>query len=108
MGPPPPICEPASVEEMLHVMIEDRKCREEEITDEHLHQWEESERRMAEMREHVQILQRLLTEQATITPTRTPGEGDSARLTRLSDSDDIKAYFNHFRKDDAGFRGGQG
>ena len=97
-GTPLPSREPVSVEEMLRVMIEDRKRREEEIADERLRQREENERRMAEMREQVQMLQRLVTERATITPTRTRGEGDSARLTRLSDSDDIEAYLNTFER----------
>ena len=97
-GTPLPSREPVSVEEMLRVMIEDRKRREEEIADERLRQREENERCMAEMWEQVQMLQRLVTERATITPTRTRGEGDSARLTRLSDSDDIEAYLTTFER----------
>ena len=52
-----PSREPVGVEEMLRVMIEDRKRREEEIADERRRQREKSKQRMAEMREQVQMLQ---------------------------------------------------
>ena len=51
----------------------------------------------------MEMLQRLISERPTIAP-RTLGEGESIKLSKLTESDDI----DNLREDDGGVRGQKG
>ena len=75
-------------------MIEDRERRENEFAEER----ERRERqRGEEMRTQMEMLQKLISERPAVAP-RAPSEGESMKLTKLTESDDIEAYLTTFER----------
>ena len=114
--------EPAmsNLAELLRVMIEDRERREREIAEERKQRdreiaeererrdreaameqqryEEESDRWMREMRQQMELLQKLVQDRPKAALVWGPDETEHMRLTRLSDGDNIEAYLTTFER----------
>lgn len=88
---------PADLTAMMRMLIEDRERREKEIAEDRRRREEENEHRMREMRQQMDMLQRLVTERATSAPVRV-SDAEPVKLTRLAESDDIEAYLTTFER----------
>ena len=65
---------------------------------ERLHQREETERRMGETREQMELLQRMVAEQGAPTICDPSDERPALKLTRLGEGDDIEAFLVTFER----------
>ena len=84
----------SGIADMLRIMIEDRERREREFAEERERR---EKQRGEEMRTQMEMLQRLISERPTVVP-RASGEGESMKLTKLTESDDIEAYLTTFER----------
>ena len=77
---------------------EERERRDREAAMERQCYEEESDRRMQEMRQQMELLQKLVQDRPKAALVRGPDETEHMRLTRLSDGDDIEAYLTTFER----------
>ena len=88
-----------SLTKMFQAMLEDRQCREEQITEECRRYTEESERHMDDMRKQMECLQKIVTEHSTGSASSRERSGkETVKLTRLGNNDDIEAYLTTFER----------
>ena len=85
----------ADIMSLMELLLEDRRRREEEITEERVRRERESERRAAEMKEQMEAMFRLVER-------TTKGKKDSGealvKVAKLTDSDDIEGYLVTFER----------
>ena len=85
----------SGIVEMMRTLIEDRERREREFAEER----ERRERqRQEEMHTQMEMLQRLISERPAAPAPRVPNEGESMKLARLTENDDIEAYLTTFER----------
>ena len=85
----------SSIVEMMRTLIEDRERREQAFAEER----ERRERqRQEEMHTQMEMMQRLINARPAAPVPRVPNEGESMKLARLAESDDIEAYLTTFER----------
>ena len=77
---------------------EERERMERQREDERRRYAEESERRIQDMHRQMERLQQLVTEQSVAAAARPRHDPEPAKLTRLTDHDDIEAYLTTFER----------
>ena len=94
---------PTDLQQVLQLLMEDRRQREEDITRERRQHEEETERRLQEMQQHVDSLLQVVSRSQEATSGHTSGVGSShgdkeAKISKLSDEDNIEAYLTTFER----------
>ena len=87
-----------SVGDMVKLLLEDRRRREEEYAAERARRDAEVERRTEEMAKQIELLARLVGDRERPVALEATGERDKVKLTKLSESDDIEAYLKTFER----------
>ena len=100
--------ETMDVQQVLQMLMEDRRKREEEIAAERERQERETERRLQEMQKHVDALLKVVERSHEGTggakrETRGAGDDKEVKLTKLSEADDVEAYLTTFERMMAAF-----
>ena len=90
--------EMTSIQDAMRQLLEDRKQREMEITEERRHQREETKRRMGEMHEQMALLQRMVAERGAPTIRDPIDRRPALKLTRLGERNDIEAFLVTFER----------
>ena len=90
---------PTDLQQVLQLLMEDRRQREEEIAAERRQREEETERRLREMQQHVESLLQVVgrTQEATSGAGSSRGDKE-AKVSKLPDEDDIEAYLTTFER----------
>ena len=86
------------VGDMVKLLLEDRRKREEEYAAERTRRNAEEARRTAEMAKQIELLTRLVGERERPGAVEMAGDRDKVKLTKLGDSDDIEAYLKTFER----------
>ena len=84
------------VSDMMKLLLEDRKKREEEIAEERRRREEEMAAERRQQQEQIERLVRLVEESHTREGGRTSGE--KLKLSKLTERDDIEAYLTTFER----------
>ena len=93
----------ADLQQVLQLLMEDRRQREEDIARERRQHEEETERRLREMQQHVESLLQVAGRTQEARSGHKLGAGSShgdkeAKVSKLSDEDDIEAYLTTFER----------
>ena len=91
------------VAEMMRLLLEDRKRREEELAEERRRREEEfaeeRRRRDEEVRQQMQLLREMVEgSHRRELPARMTGENDKVKLSKFSETDDVEAYLTTFER----------
>ena len=91
--------ETVDIQQVLQMLLEDRRKREEEIAAERERQERETERRLQEMQKHVDSLLKVVekTTSGSGLGAGAPYEND-AKVSKLTEADDIEAYLTTFER----------
>ena len=90
---------PTDLQQVLQLLMEDRRQREEEIAAERRQREEETERRLREMQQHVDSLLRVVEKTTSGLGLGAGGSHESeAKVSKLTEADDIEAYLTTFER----------
>ena len=94
---------PTDLQQVLQLLMEDRRQREEEIARERRQREEETERRLREMQQHVESLLQVVGRTQEARSGHSLGAGSShgdkeVKVSKLSEEDDIEAYLTTFER----------
>ena len=94
------VAEAPGVAELLKIMIDDRRKREEEIAQERERRDREMDARVREMSQQMELMRELVEKNQNGREGRENvlTSGEHLRLTKLSDQDDIEAYLTTFER----------
>ena len=90
---------PTDLQQVLQLLMEDRRQREEEIAAERRQWEEETERRLREMQQHVDSLLRVVEKTTSRLGLGAGGSHESeAKVSKFTEADDIEAYLTTFER----------
>ena len=86
--------------ELVKVLMQERRKREEEVAEERRQREREIEQQRKQMQEQMDLLMKLVKDQteSRAEETRSTTVGREVKFSRLTDSDDIEAYLTTFER----------